>query len=243
MGTGRSRPKNNERDVFVSSDPSLPVLVPYSPPSNESTTEVVPQSFNEKVATTSLSLPRLRGKAKLRPISMAIPPPQNPTKGAVEHLTKELQKLLFDISLKEGFSIEPVDDNIFKWNVSLFDFDENTQIRRDMDLYTEITGRASVMLEIVFPFHYPAAPPFIRVVYPRFHQYTCHITIGGSICVKDLTNAGWDSKNELLPFIIMIRNLLMEGSALIDLENLMDYTEAEAIEAFSRVAKAHGWSN
>src|SRR4051794_34066929 len=108
-------------------------------------------------------------------------------------------------------------------------------------MYAEVTGRTNVMLEVVFPFQYPASPPFIRcynfflkpnaiirVVYPRFHQYTGHITIGGSICVKDLTNSGWNSKNELLPFIIMIRNLLLEGSALIDTGNLTDYTEAEA---------------
>jgi hypothetical protein len=28
------------------------------------------------------------------------------------------------------------------------------------------------------PQEYPNMPPFIRVVYPRFHQYTGHITIG-----------------------------------------------------------------
>jgi len=172
---------------------------------------------------------------------MAIPPPDRPTKQAVEHLSKELQRLISTDLNKEGFSIEPLDDNIFKWNVFLFDFDDKSQIKQDLDMYYQATERANVMLEVVFPFHYPEAPPFIRVVYPRFHQYTGHITVGGSLCVKDLTNAGWDSKNELLPFIIMIRNLLLEGSALIDLGNLTDYTEAEAIEAFNRVAKAHGW--
>jgi len=81
----------------------------------------------------------------------------------------------------------------------------------------------------------------LRVVYPRFHQYTGHITIGGSVCIKDLTASGWNPKYSLSSFIIMIRNLLMEGGALIDMGDLSDYTETEAREAFQRVALAHGW--
>jgi len=240
MGTGRSRPKN-EPEVFVSRDPSLPVIT-NTPPLQDTSNSEIPPTPHETISN-SVTLPKFIGnRLKLRPISMAVSPPSRPTKEAVEHLTKEFQKLLSDDTLKEGFSIEPVEDNIFKWNILLFDFDQNTQIKKDLDVYAEVTGRASVMLEVVFPFHYPTGPPFIRVVYPRFHQYTGHITVGGSVCVKDLTNTGWNNKNELLPFIIMIRNLLVEGSALIDLDNLTDYTEVEAMEAFHRVAKAHGWT-
>jgi hypothetical protein len=39
----------------------------------------------------------------------------------------------------------------------------------------------------------------------------------------------------------MIRNLLLEGSALINMEDMSDYTETEARQAFARVAKQHGW--
>lgn len=49
------------------------------------------------------------------------------------------------------------------------------------------------MMEVVFPGTYPSLPPFMRVVYPRFHQYTGHITIGGSVCIKDLTRSGLHS--------------------------------------------------
>jgi ubiquitin-conjugating enzyme E2 Q len=71
--------------------------------------------------------------------------------------------------------------------VWLTDFDKDTQIAKDLAMFTEQTGKENVMLEVVFPFNFPALPPFIRVVYPRFHQYTGHITIGGSICVKGNT--------------------------------------------------------
>jgi len=170
-----------------------------------------------------------------------IPAPTFPTKEATEHLSKELQNVLQLDSAKHGFRIEPVEDNIFKWNIHLFDFDEGSQIQQDLELYKAETGRETVLLEVVFPFHYPQSPPFLRVVYPRFHQYTGHITIGGSVCIKDLTTSGWNSKNELFPFFVMMRNLLLEGFALIDMGNLSDYTEAEAKEAFQRVAQAHGW--
>ena len=40
----------------------------------------------------------------------------------------------------------------------------------------------------------------------------------------------------------MIRNLLMEGGALVDMTDPQrDYTDAEAQESFHRVAAQHGW--
>uniref|UniRef100_A0A6B2LWB7 UBC core domain-containing protein n=1 Tax=Arcella intermedia TaxID=1963864 RepID=A0A6B2LWB7_9EUKA len=82
----------------------------------------------------------------------------------------------------------------------------------------------------------------MRVVYPRFHQFTGHITIGGSICIKDLTRSGWSSNNQLQPFFVLIRQLLIDGGALIDLSDpYQDYTEGEARAAFARVAQQHGW--
>jgi ubiquitin-conjugating enzyme E2 Q len=96
-------------------------------------------------------------------------------------------------------------------------------------------------MELIFQADFPHSPPFMRVIYPRFHQYTGHITIGGSICVKELTRSGWNPQVELAPLIIMVRNLLLEGGALIDMDNLSDYSEWEAKDAFTRVAMAHGW--
>jgi ubiquitin-conjugating enzyme E2 Q len=65
---------------------------------------------------------------------------------------------------------------------------------------------------------------------------------GGSICVKDLTRSGWSAEFQLQPFFVMIRNLLLEGGALVDMDNYAtDYSEQEAREAFDRVARAHGW--
>mmetsp|Transcript_12279 Transcript_12279/g.16982 ORF Transcript_12279/g.16982 Transcript_12279/m.16982 type:complete len:263 (+) Transcript_12279:111-899(+) len=201
-------------------------------PSTPSTVNTPPS------VSPSTSPPVSKSAKKSRPT-----PPSSPTKQATEHLSAELKRLMqcSKECEKEGYSIEVVDDNIFKWHVTLFGFSEETQIAQDLQMYKAETGKDNVLLEVIFPFNYPALPPFLRVIYPRFIQYTGHITIGGSVCIKDLTISGWDPKNDLTSFFVMIRNILVEGGALIDMEHLEDYTEEEAREAFARVAKAHGW--
>eukprot|EP00026_Physarum_polycephalum_P018759 Phypoly_transcript_20469.p1 GENE.Phypoly_transcript_20469~~Phypoly_transcript_20469.p1 ORF type:complete len:178 (+),score=6.00 Phypoly_transcript_20469:123-656(+) len=169
--------------------------------------------------------------------------PTSGTKAATEHLAKELESILKSPTYKtDGYTVEVVDDNLYKWHVKLHSFEPPAQIFEDLFLYESETGRDHVLLEVLFPADFPGAPPFIRVVYPRFHQYTGHITIGGSICIHDLTRSGWNSKNQMHPFFVMVRNLLLEGAALIDMDNAHnDYTEAEARGAFTRVALQHGW--
>jgi len=171
-----------------------------------------------------------------------VKPEMAPTPDATAHLFKELQRITSSGTEKDGFRVEASDENLFHWNVHLFHFDKGSQIAEDLLLYKGAhPDRDTVKLETIFPYNYPLAPPFIRVVYPRFHQYTGHITIGGSLCVRDLTMAGWNQSNELTVFFIMIRNLLLEGGALVDMDNLHDYSIQEAQEAFDRVAKAHRW--
>lgn len=116
------------------------------------------------------------------------------------------------------------------------------QYSDSMEYYTEETGRDTVLLEVLFPEDYPTGPPFIRVVYPRFHQYTGHITIGGSLCIQELTRSGWKPDFDLFTFVIMLRNLLVDGGALIDMDSGNEYSEEEARAAFVRVAQAHGWT-
>jgi len=73
-------------------------------------------------------------------------------------------------------------------------------------------------------------------------KYTGHVTIGGSICVETLTKTGWSSKFCLPTFLIMIKQLLVEGGATLDRGRVHNnYTEQEAKSAFIRVAKQHHW--
>jgi len=137
-----------------------------------------------------------------------------------------------------------MEDSLYKWHVKLFGFDPTTQIAEDLFLYESARpGRDHVLVEVIFPNNFPSHPPFMRVVYPQFHQFTGHITIGGAICVKELTASGWQPDFELSSFFVMIRNLLLEGSALLDMDKAqLDYTEEEAREAFIRTCQTHGWA-
>ena len=97
-----------------------------------------------------------------------------------------------------------------------------------------------VHLQILF-YDFPTCPPFVRVVRPRFQQWTGHITIGGSICTQMLTLSGWQTNMKPLGFLLQLRNILVEGSAKVDIYNRFDYGTQEALEAFKRVARDHAW--
>ena len=99
-----------------------------------------------------------------------------------------------------------------------------------------------VTLEVRFPLSYPAIPPFVRIVTPRFQFHTGHVTVGGSICAEFLTTGGWKSTEMNLIYILRsVCNLLLEGNARVDAYG-HPYTFQEAKEAFQRVASQHGWS-
>ena len=52
-------------------------------------------------------------------------------------------------------------------------------------------------MEMSFPEDYPMAPPFVRVIRPKFRFLTGHVTIGGSICMQVLTKSGWSPGNDI----------------------------------------------
>ena len=58
---------------------------------------------------------------------------------------------------------------------------------------------------VVFPSSFPAAPPYVRVLRPRFVFRTGHVTIGGSICTEVLTNQGWSSSMTVESVLLSIR--------------------------------------
>lgn len=144
------------------------------------------------------------------------------------------------VSTREGFDVETIGSNLFEWSVRLHSF-ENEALLEGLLLFADATGQDAVItLRIHFPATYPAAPPFIRVISPRFHAYTAHV-VNGAICVIDLTMSGWSPKNDIVQIIVMVRDLFVAGGALVSLDNLEEYSEEEALASFMRVAKQHGW--
>jgi hypothetical protein len=98
-----------------------------------------------------------------------------------------------------------------------------------------------VHLKVYFYDSFPNSPPFVRVVAPRFMQWTGHITIGGSMCTELLTSTGWNTNMSAMGFLLQLKSNIMEGNAKVDMSTKHEYTEMEALEAFNRVARDHGW--
>lgn len=105
-----------------------------------------------------------------------------------------------------GFNAEPDGDNLYKWKIELFGFEEGSLLKRDLDAYAARTGeKPAIQMEMKFPSDYPMAPPFVRVVKPRFAFLTGHVTIGGSVCMQVLTNSGWTPTNSVEGVIVQVR--------------------------------------
>jgi ubiquitin-conjugating enzyme E2 Q len=111
--------------------------------------------------------------------------------GGVKGVMKELQTME-----KAGFIVDVDESNAKLWRVSL-----NTSILKTHGLGTLIVQLQAwarrvrkppvIVLELQFADNHPFDPPFVRIVRPRFQQYTGHITVGGSICSKLVTADGW----------------------------------------------------
>lgn len=79
-----------------------------------------------------------------------------------------------------------------------------------------------ILLRLSFPSTYPAAPPYVRVIRPRFAFRTGHVTIGGSICTEMLTSAGWSSTMTVESVLVGIRANMIIGGARLDLAKRYD---------------------
>ena len=98
-----------------------------------------------------------------------------------------------------------------------------------------------VHLKIKFPTDFPLSPPFVRVVCPRFQQWTGHVTIGGSMCTETLTKSGWIPEMTPIALMLHLKQNLIDGNGRVNMNYTCDYTEKEADDAYKRVANDHGW--
>jgi ubiquitin-conjugating enzyme E2 Q len=106
--------------------------------------------------------------------------------GATERLMAELSKMKPKDTEKHGFSVKIAKRDVCVWEVRLFGF-ADAELGKDLAR----TADKCVVMEFTFPPHFPFAPPFCRIVRPRFAFHTGHVTIGGSICTELLTMSGW----------------------------------------------------
>jgi len=163
------------------------------------------------------------------------------SKEATQRLVRDLNNILKSEPEKFGVSAEPVGENLYVWAVKFFGFEPNSDLGKDLEKSKKARGIENVELEMRFPSEYPFKPPFIFVKRPRFQFHTGHVTIGGSVCMELLTASGWTPTNDIESILVQIRSEIIAGNARLDFANTSDYSEAEAKNAFARVARAHGW--
>jgi len=166
------------------------------------------------------------------------------SKAATERLIKDLNQIMKGEGEKFGYSAEPVEDNLYLWEVHLFGFEKGTGLEKDLKEWSKKNSSKQdfVKLSVKFPKDYPFTPPFVRVISPRFKFHTGHVTVGGSICMELLTTSGWRPINDIESILVQIRAEMVEGGARLDFANTAEYSEYEAQEAFTRVAQQHGWN-
>ncbi|KAH9220067.1 hypothetical protein DL95DRAFT_443142 [Leptodontidium sp. 2 PMI_412] len=179
-------------------------------------------------------------------------PPLYATSSATKTLSRNLKEVLATQNktpLHElGWYINPeMISNVYQWIVELHSFDQSLPLAQDMKA-AKVT---SIVLEIRFGKDYPFSPPFVRVIRPRFLPFSAggggHVTAGGAMCMELLTNTGWTSVSTIESVLLQVRVEMMNLDRPARLESKVkgsqrDYGTAEAIDAYERSCKMHGWA-
>lgn len=103
--------------------------------------------------------------------------------GGKRRLAQDLYRIMNQDTQEAGFSLQPAqEDSMDKWTIKLFQFDEDSNLAKDM----LVLGVDNIELEMSFPEQYPYEPPFVRVVKPRFKRQTGFV-MNGALCMELLT--------------------------------------------------------
>lgn len=169
--------------------------------------------------------------------------------------TKALMRLLKD-ALQTQESTPPADlgwyidrdlvSNMYQWIVELHSFPSDLPLAKDL----KRAGLTSIVMEMRFTSDFPFSPPFIRVVKPRFLPFSQggggNVTEGGAMCMEVLTNNGWTAgvsvENLLLQVRLVISDKERPARLAIGSHHPSTYAIGEAIHAYTRACRAHGWT-
>ncbi|KAF2149274.1 hypothetical protein K461DRAFT_230997 [Myriangium duriaei CBS 260.36] len=193
-----------------------------------------------------------------------MPQPSYANSATTKRLQKDFAALLkvqdSTLARELGWYIDPEKfENVYQWIVELHSFDQidhdggKLPLAKDM----EKAGIDSIVLELRFGSSYPMSPPFVRVVRPRFLGFQQggggHVTAGGAMCMELLTNDGWTAATSLEAVLLQVRlamastepkparleQIYSRGNG----KNVISgYGAGEAVEAYKRACRMHGWT-
>jgi len=160
---------------------------------------------------------------------------------ATDRLMKEMKSIYKSESYKSGYyTVEPVDDNVYEWNVALLKVDPDSQLASDLNRLE----KKQIDLSIRFSPDYPFSPPFIRVIAPVINGG--YVLSGGAICMELLTNQGWSSAYSIESVIMQIGASLVKGKARIFNQKRPEevYSLNKAMNNYKSLVQIHknsGW--
>lgn len=79
----------------------------------------------------------------------------------------ELKNFQKSDSYKDGvFSVELIDENIFKWQVKIFEFDPEGRLNKTLQYLKNQGNEDHVKLRLSYRDDYPFKPPLVEIIYP-----------------------------------------------------------------------------
>ncbi|KAJ5766486.1 uncharacterized protein N7511_004102 [Penicillium nucicola] len=178
-------------------------------------------------------------------------PPQYATTPATKMLQKHLNatlKVQEKVPLGElGWYVDPnLITTVYQWIIELHTFDPHLPLAKDL----KAANLQSIVLELRFPAQFPIDPPFVRVIRPRFLEFASggggHVTAGGAMCMELLTHSGWLPSASIESVLLQVRMALTatdpHPARLSPQRANPDYSVREAVAAYTRACRMHGWS-
>lgn len=142
------------------------------------------------------------------------------------------------------FSVELEGDNLFEWNIKLFEVDPLSLLHYDM----EKRDIPYILFNLSFPDNFPFNPPFVRVVSPRIENG--YVMDGGAICMELLTPGGWSSAYTIEAVVMQLGATLVAGHARLSkgkryrIFGDVAFNKQEAMDSFRNIVETHkkyGW--
>lgn len=152
----------------------------------------------------------------------------------ISELKEEIKGITIRTEIDEKYNIETHKKIIL--NIYLSDFDKDSTIQKDLNKYNIKEVHFEVKVDENFPF----APPFLRIVKPRFLGYVGFITSGGSLCLDTITEKHWSPAMTLSMLFVTIHEFIKDGKIDPNRYNL-EYTFEEAEKQYKYTSKVHGW--
>ncbi|XP_053597782.1 ubiquitin-conjugating enzyme E2 Q2-like [Microplitis demolitor] len=173
---------------------------------------------------------------------------------ATDRLMKELRDIYRSDSFKNKiYTIELVNDSLYRWNVGIKSTDPDSPLTKDLELLKKREGKDFILLQILFSDMFPFEPPFVRIVHPIMSGD--FVTSGGALCMELLTKQGWSSAFTMEALIMQILATMLKGHARVwqfdETKSLsssnnpnLRYTLYDAVLSFDSLEKKHqerGW--